>query len=198
MTLLSDHLPSGTLVLDASVVINLLGTGQPVELLKGLRQRCLIEQKTLQEVKRHPIPGFDLEERLRVLFQDGLLEAVRMSDAEYEVFIELVHAPLGTRLGDGESAAIAIAARGAGIVLDERRARRRVVEKLPTLAIVSSLRLVLTSAHRQGWPERRVAELIALARLHARMGVPKDDAPLLAQLMDACDTDFASAIWNPG
>lgn len=184
MTLLSDHLPPGTLVLDASVVINLLGTGQPVEVLAGLRQRCLIEQKTLQEVKRHPIPGFKLEERLEVLFRDGLLEVARMTDAEYEVFIELVRAPLGVRLGDGESAAIAIAPRGASIVLDERRARRRVAEKLPSLAIVSSLRLVLTSAHRQGWSQRRVAELVALAQVHARMGVPKDDASLLAQLTD--------------
>lgn len=184
MTLLSDHLPSGTLVLDASVVINLLGTGQPVEVLAGLRQRCLIEQKTLQEVKRHPIPGFKLEERLNVLFRDGLLEAVRMTDAEYEMFIELVHAPLGVRLGDGESAAISIASRGAGIVLDERRARRRVAEKLPTLATVSSLRLVLTSAYRQGWTQRKAAELVSLSRLHARMGVPKDDSRLLAHLMD--------------
>ncbi len=188
MTLLSDHLPSGTLVLDASVVINLLGTGRPVEVLAGLRQRCLIEQKTLQEVKRHPIPGFKLEERMDMLFRDGLLEAVRMTDAEYEVFIELVHAPLGVRLGDGESAAIAIASRGAGIVLDEKRARRRVAEMLPALAAVSSLRLVLTSAHRQNWTESEAAELVALARLHSRMGVPREDAPLLAQLMSSNPT----------
>lgn len=188
MTLLSDHLPSGTLVLDASVVINLLGTGRPVEVLAGLRQRCLIEQKTLQEVKRHPIPGFKLEERMDMLFRDGLLEAVRMTDAEYEVFIELVHAPLGVRLGDGESAAIAIASRGAGIVLDEKRARRRVAEMLPALPAVSSLRLVLTSAHRQNWTASEAAELVALARLHSRMGVPREDAPLLAQLMSSNPT----------
>lgn len=192
MTLLSDHLPSGTLVLDASVVINLLGTGQPLEVLAGLRQRCLIEQKTLHEVKRHPIPGFKLEERMDRLFHDGLLEVVRMTDAEYEVFIELVHAPLGVRLGDGESAAIAIASRGAGIVLDEKRARRRVAEMLPALATVSSLRLVLTSAHRQNWTEREAAELVALARLHSRMGVPREDAPLLAQLMNSSHPAVAS------
>lgn len=197
MTLLSDHLPSGTLVLDASVVINLLGTGQPVEVLAGLRQRCLIEQKTLQEVKRHPIPGFKLEERLEVLFRDGLLEVARMTDAEYDVFIELVHAPLGVRLGDGESAAIAIAPRGASIVLDEKRARRRVAEMLPALATVSSLRLILTSAHRQGWTEQSVAAIVALARVHARMGVPKDDAALLAHLMEELSTDCSSATANP-
>lgn len=197
MILLSDHLPSGTLVLDASVVINLLGTAQPVEILAGLRQRCVIEQKTLQEVKRHPIPGFQLEERLEVLFRDGLLEVVRMTDAEYEVFVELVHAPLGVRLGDGESAAIAIALRGASIVLDERRARRRVAERLPALATVSSLRLVLTSAHRQHWPECKAAELVAMARLHSRMGVPREDAPLLAQLMSSNPAQFARAPQNP-
>lgn len=183
MTLLSDHLPAGSLVLDASVVINLLGTGQPAEVLAGLQQRCLVEQKTMQEVKRHPIPGFKLEERLGELFGDGLLEVVRMTEAEYETFIQLVHAPLGVRLGDGESAAIAIASRCEAIVLDDRRARTRVGLIAPSLATASTLRLVLTSAYRQGWAERKAAELVSLARLHARMAVPREDALLLSTLM---------------
>lgn len=196
MTLLSDHLPSGTLVLDASVVINLLGTGQPVEVLAGLRQRCLIEQKTLQELKRHPIPGLQLEESLEALLGNGLLEVARMNDAEYEVFIDLVHSPLGVRLGDGESAAIAIARRCACIVLDDRRARKRAGTMLPGLVTVSSLRLVLTSAYRLDWTEGEVAAVVGLARLHSRMGIPKEDAPLLSQLMASNPAAFKSALWD--
>ena len=185
MTLLSDYLRQGELVLDASVVFNLLGSGEPVGFLRGLGHRCLIEQKTLEEVKRHPIPGKDLAAALSALFMEGILQEVRMTEVEYDTFIRLVHAPLGVRLDDGESAAIAISARGAGIVLDEKRARRRVADETPDTVVVSSLRLMLTSAHRQAWSMRRIQDAIQEARLHARMGVPKDDADLLRQFLAA-------------
>lgn len=183
LTLLSDYLPQGTLVLDTSVVFNLLGSGEPIDFLRGLGHPCLIEEKTLKEVKRHPIPGRDLAAALNTLFIEEILQEARMTEVEYDTFIGIVHAPLGVRLDDGESAAIAISARGAGIVLDEKRARRRVSEGMPDVVVVSSLKLMLTSAHRQSWSLGRLKEAVEMARLHARMGVPKDEADLLRELL---------------
>lgn len=185
MTWLSDYIPQGGLVLDASVVINLLGSGESIDLLRGLGHPCLIEQKTLEEVRRHPIPSRDLASVLTALRADGTLQEIRMTEPEYDTFIRLVHAPLGVRLDDGESAAIAIVARGVGIVLDEKRARRRVAETWPSVAVVSSLRLMVSSAHRQSWPEGRVRRAVEMARTHSRMGVPKDDADLLSMILEA-------------
>ena len=185
MSWLSDHLPRGELVLDASVIINLLGTGEPVELLRGLGQSCLIEQRTLQEIQKHPVPGFNLTPTLNTLLTEGTLQEVRMTDNEYETFIRLIHAPLGVRLGDGESAAIAICARCAGIVLDEKRARRIVAIEAPETVVASSLKLILSSAHRQAWPLARLQESIQMARGHARMGVPKDEVDLLNRVLAA-------------
>ena len=178
MTWLSDYLPNGKLVLDASVVINLLGSGESIDLLRGLGHPCLIEHKTLEEVRRHPIPGHDLTSVLTALQAEGILQEIRMTESEYDTFIRLVHAPLGVRLDDGESAAIAISARGAGIVLDKKRARRRVADEWPTVAVVSSLRLMVSSAYRQSWPEVRVRRAVEMARLRSRMGVPREDAGL--------------------
>lgn len=183
MTCLSDNFPQGKLVLDASVVINLLGSGESVDLLRGLGHPCLIEQKTLEEVRRHPIPGHDLAQVLARLQGEGILQEIRMTESEYDTFIRLVHAPLGVRLDDGESAAIAIVARGAGIVLDEKRARKRVAEDWPSVAVVSSLRLMMSSAHRQAWPKERLRRAVEVARAHSRMGVPKDDAELLSRVL---------------
>lgn len=186
MTLLNDYLPSGLVVLDASVLINLLGCRECVAVLEGLRTKCLMEERTLKEVRKHPIPGFDHVEPLRFLRSSGTLEEVRMTDEEYETYLTFVSGPLGKRLDDGESAALAISGRGSSIVIDERKARRRAVEDPKVtkgLTVASTLQLMLTSGHRQAWSAQKVQELVSSARQHARMSVPKEESALLEKLM---------------
>lgn len=186
LSLLNDYLPRGLVILDASVLINLLGSGHCVAVLQGLGEKCLMEERTLKEVCKHPIPGFDHTETLRILRSSRTLEEVRMTNEEYETYLSFVSGPLGTRLDDGESAALAISTRGASIVIDERKARRRAVEdpKFATgVAVASTLQLMLTSGHRQAWSVRRIQELVTSARQYARMGVPKEDSALLEKLM---------------
>lgn len=186
MTLLSDYLPRGIVVLDASVLINLLGCRECVAVLEGLGAKCLMEERTLKEVRKHPIPGCDHVETLRILASSGALEEVRMTDAEYESYLTFVSGPLGTRLDDGESAALAISARASSIVLDERKARRRAAEGAKvsrSVAVTSTLQLMLTSGHRQAWSVQKVRDLVVAARQNARMGVPKEDLALLEELL---------------
>ncbi len=183
MSLLNDFLPRGVVILDASVLINLLGSGEPVAVLAGLGERCLMEQRTLREVRRHPIPGLDYVEPLRLLMSSGILEEVRMNEAEYEIYVAFVSGPLGTRLDDGESAALAVAGRGSSLVLDERKARRRAGSSMNGATVVSTLQLMLTSGYRQGWSAERLRNLVLSARQHARMGVPKEDSALLGELL---------------
>lgn len=186
LTLLNDYLPSGLVVLDASVLINLLGCRECVAVLEGLRTKCLMEERTLKEVRKHPIPGCDHAEPLRTLISSGTLEEARMTAEEYETYLTFVSGPLGTRLDDGESAALAISGRASSIVLDERKARRRAAgdAKVPKgLAVASTLQLMLTSGHRQAWSIQKVRDLVAAARENARMGVPKEEATLLDELL---------------
>lgn len=183
MSLLNDFLPRGAVILDASVLINLLGCGEPVAVLAGLGERCLMEQRTLREVRRHPISGLDYVEPLRMLVSRGTLEEVRMNEAEYETYLAFVSGPLGNRLGDGESAALAVSSRGASLVLDERRARRRAANSVNGATVASTLQLMLTSGYRQGWSAERLRDLVVSARQHARMGVPKEDTALLGELL---------------
>lgn len=183
MTYLSDDLPKGSAVLDASVIINILGTGSAAEVLTGLGHPSLVEERTLREVLRHPLAEWDLPSTLQDLEKSGCLQVVRMSDHEYETYLGLVSGSLGTRLGVGESAAMAIAAKGASLVLDERKARRRSSALAPPPILASSLQLLLSSALRQGWPASRTRELVASARLHARMSIVKEEMPLLQALL---------------
>jgi predicted nucleic acid-binding protein len=185
LNLLSDYLPSGEAILDASVIINLLGTKEPSVVLKALGHKSLVEQRTLREVRRHPVPGLPVETVLADLKALDLLEEVRMTEQEYEVYLTYVSPPLGTRLDDGESAALAISPRGACVVIDERKARQRAAAEVPSLVVVSTLRLVLTSAHRAGWSTDRARHLVEQAIQHSRMAVPKEDALLLASLFES-------------
>ncbi len=183
LSLLNDFLPKGVVILDASVLINLLGCGEPVAVLAGLGERCLMEQRTFREVRKHPIPGRDYVEPLNVLVSSGTLEEIRMNEAEYETYLTFVSGPLGTRLDDGESAALAVSGRGSTLVLDERKARRRASNGMNGVTVVSSLQLMLTSGFRQGWSAERVRNLVLSARQRARMGVPKEDSALLEELL---------------
>jgi hypothetical protein len=182
LTCLSDTLPDGPPVLDASVVINVLGTGYAVHVLTGLGHPSLIEERTLREVLRHPLPGLDLEAALGDLRMRGLLHEVRMSDVEYEAYLGLASGSVGTRLGVGESAALAIATRGSCLVLDDRKARRRALIQPGAPPVASTLRLLLASAARQGWPLNRARDLVESARAHARMAVLKEELLLFEAL----------------
>lgn len=184
MSWLSDYLPAGQPVLDASVIINLLGTKAPVDVLRALGHKSLVEQRTLREVRKHPVPGLRVEPVLDELRSLDLIDEVRMTDEEYEVYLGYISPPLGTRLDEGESAALAVARRGVCVVLDERKARSRAAITAPDLVVVSSLRLFISCAHRAGWSAARVSQLVAQATQNARMGVPRDERELLAQVVN--------------
>lgn len=186
MTLLNDYMPRGVVVLDASVLINLLGCGECVAVLEGLREKCLMEVRTLKEVRKHPIPGCDHVAPLRALLSSGALAEVRMTNEEYESYLTFVSGPLGTRLDDGESAALAISGRASSIVLDERKARRRAAKDAKVakdVTVASTLQLMLTSGHRQAWSVQKIRDLVAAACQNSRMGVPKEDMALLKELL---------------
>ena len=94
--------------------------------------------------------------------------------------------PLGTRLDDGESAALAISGRASSIVLDKRKARRRAAwdaKVAKDVTVASTLQLVLTSGHRQAWSVQKVRDIVAAARQNSQMGVPKEDLALLEELL---------------
>lgn len=106
-----------------------------------------------------------------------------MNDEEYETYLTFVYGPIGARLDDGESAALAISGRGSSIVLDERKARRRAAGGAINVTVISTLRLMLTSGHRQAWSVQKVRDLVLEARQNSRMGVPKEDFTLLEELL---------------
>ena len=152
-------------------------------IIEALGIHCLVEEKTLAEVKRHPIQGRDHRAELKGLTSEGLLLTERMSDKEYGVYLSLVSRPLYDRLGEGESAAIALAHRGYPVILDENKAHSIVAREFTSLHQASTLRLTLTAGYRARWSIDRVRSLVLAARANARMGVPRDERSDLERLM---------------
>jgi predicted nucleic acid-binding protein len=181
-----DYLPEGQLILDASVIINLLGCGAASDVFSALPLPCLVEEKVLGEISRHPIPGLCHAKGLQALEASGFIVRTKMNDDEYGRFLSLVQAPLGQRLDAGESATLVVAqGRALSVVIDENKARSYVSSCFPEVATVSTLRLFISATFRLGHDVAFLQSLLGLARSHARMGVPKDEKSLLNDVLRA-------------
>jgi predicted nucleic acid-binding protein len=121
-----DPAVSGGLVLDTSVWINLLATEALNVILAALAVPCHAPEQVLGELTRHPVTGVTFttdDHPLREISQ--WISILPLKDTELDVFLEIVGAPAGDALGDGEAAAIAnAAARGWDLVIDDSKARR--------------------------------------------------------------------------
>src|ERR1700752_2831367 len=94
---LTDH--HSILVVDASVAINLLGSGSPAELLRALQRPLVMEETARDEGCRNPADGRPAREALDKLVDTGLLAYARLSEEAYIVFTELTSAEPPNDLG---------------------------------------------------------------------------------------------------
>src|ERR1700691_187607 len=61
------------LVIDASVAINLLGTGRPADLLRELNRRVIIDEVALREVTSDPFSKLPGHEAIGALMRSSLI-----------------------------------------------------------------------------------------------------------------------------
>ena len=170
------------LVIDASVAINLLGTGRPADLLRILGHRVIIEETTYKEVDRNPFNGNSGHDSLDDLVSKGLLHLERLSNEGYELFLELTGANPPNDLGDGEAATIAHAIITGGIpLLDEKKGSRIARER--GLAVISTLDLFRSQQILGTMRKEDLADTIYAALINARMRVPPDHRRWIVDLI---------------
>jgi hypothetical protein len=125
------------LVLDASVVINFLGTGNAATLIRALDRKCIVEGIAWREITRDPLTGKAATEPLKALMNAGILERQDMGMEATALFLDLALAQPPDGLGDGEAATLAhAAASGGSAVIDEKKAIRVGAAKVPHLRIL--------------------------------------------------------------
>lgn len=171
------------LVLDASVIINLLGCGHADEVLSAIDVPIAVEERTLKEIKRHPISGRSHVDEMNALIAAELIRIVRMTDEAYEIYLSLIDDASPSSLGDGESAAIAVAATlGHCVVLDDRKARRVFAERYPNSPLLSTIRLFVGAAENCSEMKTKFAKIVELALNNSRMGIPFEDKHFAADV----------------
>lgn len=182
----SVDLHGTTLVLDASAVINLLGTSMPVQLLRNLGMRVLIAAEAYGEVRRHPIEGEPFGPVMAALASEKLIEHVQLGSQGRSIFLELVANDLSGGLDDGEASTIAAAlehSKEAVVVIDEKKAARLLSERWPERRCISTVALLAQPRIRNGISAEAFADAVFSALKHARMRVPTDGLDWIVELV---------------
>ena len=171
-----DPSRSAGLVLDTSVWINLLATGAMEAILEALGVPWHAPEQVVGEILRHPVTGRSFVADSHPLRQMGPQVSVSaLEGEEVKLFLDIVGAPAIEALGDGEAAAIAIAAsRGLDLVIDDRKARRILRERFSAVRTYWTVDLLQSSRMIAALGRERAEDCFAKARHYGRMHVPRD------------------------
>ncbi|MET4751223.1 PIN domain-containing protein [Bradyrhizobium sp. RT11b] len=166
--------PSGLLVADASVWINLVAGARPADVIRVLAMRPQIPRIALDELERGRGKGRRTAAAVADLIKDGLVEVAELPSEAEETYLNLVAGPVSQTLDDGEAATLALALHvGAVAIIDERKALNLARDRFPVLHIMSTTELLLSDTVRSAFSKEELASLLYGALREARMRVPE-------------------------
>jgi predicted nucleic acid-binding protein len=170
-----DSVESDGLVLDTSVWLNLMATGAMETILDALAIPCYAPEQVVTEITRHPGTSTAIPAESHPLRRmSPRVTITSLADEGLDLFLEIVGAPAGEALGDGEAAAIAVAAsRGLDLVIDDRKARRILRERFSRVRTYWTIDLFRASSVVTALGRTQVEEYIAKAVRIGRMHVPR-------------------------
>jgi predicted nucleic acid-binding protein len=164
--------PVPALVLDSSVVINLLATKHGGSILRALSLPLVVTENVVQEIRSGTASGrpeFDL------LMQEVDRQTLRietLSDDMLPSFFDLVSGSTISTLGDGEAATIAYAQSSAfAAAIDEKKATRIASERFAALKLVTTVDILAHAPVRDSLGKESLGDAIFDALRIARMQV---------------------------
>jgi predicted nucleic acid-binding protein len=172
------------LMLDASALINILGTGHSEIILRALNRTVRVDEVAFGEVTIDPFTMKSPAVVLGELRKMNLIEIVSLSEDAYEIFIGLTGSDPPDDLGDGESATLAQAVScKCTAVIDERKATRIAGAQFPNVALLNSLDLLAAPEMFAAHQREMVAEVIYHALRNARMRVRQTERAWIVALL---------------
>jgi predicted nucleic acid-binding protein len=160
------------LVIDTSVVINLIATGCGNEILRALRSPVLVVDVVAYELEGGRLKGRRDADRLVKLVDAGLIAIAALGDPGLLHFEDLVVGAGPETLDDGEAATIAYALEtGARAFVDERKAIRLCGQRFPQLSLGCSMDLFAHQGVQSGLGVPKLADAVHCALRDARMRV---------------------------
>ena len=171
----------GSLLLDASCLLNLYATGRLREIAAMLPYQLRVADYVLEQEALYtwlPDPASTREQRVPVdlsfLVREGLIQVMRLEHLEEE----LTFVDLAALVDDGEAVTGALAFhRRCSLATDDRKARRVLGEQVPTVPLVSTLELLRLWAQEASVPGAELRAAMTAMRSGASY-VPGDRDPL--------------------
>ncbi len=165
-------LSEAPLVLDTSVLINLIASNQIESVAAALVRPLFIEECVAKECSRDPRDGSSGRLLIDRLESAGVLRVIKLDEQETDRFIALVGATAPDDLGDGEAATLACALKRGCAAIDERKATRIAVRDFPDLRLFTSLDLFCSPNCFVRLGRDGVANAVQAAIQNGRMRVP--------------------------
>lgn len=179
---LIDH--DGVIVLDASVIINLLATGHASEILQALKVPLVVTGNVVREIEQGSANGRPESALLTELISSNCLQLQELSAPTLEHFFSLVSGNTSDSLGDGEAATLALAhCSGCSAAIDEKKATRIAGERFNTLKLVTTVDILAHEPIRASLGHVTLAQAVVQALQVARMQVRPHQLNWVAQLI---------------
>lgn len=144
------------LVMDASVIINLLATGHAKTILQALAVPLYVTDNVVREIEQGAVNGRPEPALLDELISNQILNIKALAGPTLEDFFEMVSGHTSSSLGDGEAATLALAdSNGFAAAIDEKKATRIAAERFETLKLVTTVDILAAPPVQGLWKRMR-------------------------------------------
>ena len=172
------------LVLDASVIINLLATGHANTILQALAVPLYITDNVVREIEQGAVNGRPEPALLAELISNQALIVKELTGTALEDFFGMVSGHTSSSLGDGEAATLALAYRnGFSAAIDEKKATRIAAERFETLKLVTTVDILAAPSVQGALRKDALTSATLRALQRARMQVREYQFDWIAQLI---------------
>ncbi|MBX3521646.1 MAG: hypothetical protein KF807_00410 [Xanthobacteraceae bacterium] len=160
------------IVIDASVAINLNGTGNPEAILEALPNPVIVTDVVLDELRKDTRADRNDAAKMDTLIERGVVSVAEIASLPGVVFETLVIGSSASTLDDGEAATIACAVEtGCVVVLDERKGHRICSKEFPSTPIASTVDILAHPAVEMALGRAVLADYVFNALQFSRMRV---------------------------
>jgi predicted nucleic acid-binding protein len=172
------------IVLDASVIINLLATGHANTILQALAVPLYVTDYVVREIEQGAVNGRPEPALLADLISKQVLVVKELTGTALENFFGMVSGRTSSSLGDGEAATLAIADRnGFSAAIDEKKATRIAEERFKALQLVTTVDILASSPVQDSLGREALSTAILQALRRARMQVRDHQFEWIAQMV---------------
>ena len=171
-------------VLDASVIINLLATGYAAEILQALTVNIFVTGNVVREIEGGSANGRQESKFLNELIGSNLLQTKELAGLSLENFFGLVSGSTSDSLGDGEAATLAFAyCNEFSAAIDEKKATRIAGERFGVMKLVTTVDILSHEPVQTVLGRKALANATFQALQVARMQVRPHQVNWIAQLI---------------